>query len=262
MKSHSRNGEFRRVADNLFRYSSSGVYYARFQSNGKDICRSLRTTDRELAKRRLAEELESASKLDVKVGKMTLEELLRLYVEKLNQYAPKTIALRQSILKIFKQTWAHGLSISVHFISTGQLELWLAGRRANFKNASYDEYARFLRHLFELALKFRVIAKSPASSLTGLRVEMNIRSTTYWEQFQSLVGNIRSQKFNAEAEDSANLVKFMGLAGVGTAECANLLGEHINFETKRITLYRVKTDTGYLVPLFPQLLPFLRKMEA
>jgi transposase len=41
---HPRNGEFSRIADNLFRYSSSGVYYARFQSNGKDICRSLRTT--------------------------------------------------------------------------------------------------------------------------------------------------------------------------------------------------------------------------
>ncbi len=88
----------------------------------RNICRSLRTTDRALAKRRLAEELENASKLDVKVGKMTLEELLRLYVERLGQYAPKTIASRQSILKIFKQTWPHGLNISVHSVSTGQLE--------------------------------------------------------------------------------------------------------------------------------------------
>jgi hypothetical protein len=41
-KSHPRSGEFHRVAENLFRYSSSGVYYARFQSNGKDISRSCR----------------------------------------------------------------------------------------------------------------------------------------------------------------------------------------------------------------------------
>ena len=115
-KSHPRNGEFHRVSDNLFRYSSSGVYYARFQSNGKDISRSLRTTDRTLAKRRLAEELENASKLDVKVGKMTLEELLRLYEERLAQYAPKTIATRQSIFKIFKQSWPHGLNIPVHSV--------------------------------------------------------------------------------------------------------------------------------------------------
>ncbi|MGA2543059.1 MAG: hypothetical protein ABSG78_16020 [Verrucomicrobiota bacterium] len=142
---HTRRGEFRRVADNLFRYSSSGVYYARFQSNGKDIFRSLRTTDRALARRRLADELQNASKLDVKVGKMTLEELLRLYEERLGQYAPRTIATRRSIFKIFKKTWPYGLDLPVHSVSAGQLELWLASRRANFKNATSNEYARFLR---------------------------------------------------------------------------------------------------------------------
>jgi hypothetical protein len=213
-KSHPRSGEFRRVAENLFRYSSSSVYYARFQSNGKDISRSLRTTDRTLAKRRLADELENASKLDVKVGKMTLEELLRLYEERLGQYAPKTIATRLSIRKIFKETWPHGLNVPVHSVNTGQLELWLASRRANFKKATYNEYARFLRHLFELALKFRVIATSPAAGLKGLRVETPIRTTPTWEQFQALVADIRAQRLSADAGDSADLVEFMGLAGV------------------------------------------------
>jgi integrase len=60
-----------------------------------------------------------------------------------------------------------------------------------------------------------------------------------------LVEDIRSQRFSAEAEDTANL-----------------LGEHINFPAKRITLYRMKTDTGYSIPIFPQLLPFLRKLET
>ncbi|MGD0261488.1 MAG: tyrosine-type recombinase/integrase [Verrucomicrobiota bacterium] len=261
-KSHPRSGEFRRVAENLFRYSSSSVYYARFQSNGKDISRSLRTTDRTLAKRRLADELENASKLDVKVGKMTLEELLRLYEERLGQYAPKTIATRLSIRKIFKETWPHGLNVPVHSVNTGQLELWLASRRANFKKATYNEYARFLRHLFELALKFRVIATSPAAGLKGLRVETPIRTTPTWEQFQALVADIRAQRLSADAGDSADLVEFMGLAGVGTAECTNLMGEHIDFAAKRITLYRLKTDTGYTIPIFPQLLPFLQRLQA
>jgi hypothetical protein len=30
----------------------------------------------------------------------------------------------------------------------------------------------------------------------------------------------------------------------------------------RITLYRQKTDTGYSVPIFPQLLPFLKRLDA
>jgi hypothetical protein len=36
---------FRKVAECLYRYSSNGVYYARFKTDGKEIRRSLETTD-------------------------------------------------------------------------------------------------------------------------------------------------------------------------------------------------------------------------
>src|SRR6266481_1321122 len=78
-------------------------------------------------------------------------------------------------------------------------------------------------------------------------------ATPTWKQFLAIVRDIRSQKFSADAQDSADLVEFMGKAGAGTAECAGLCGEHIDFQNKRITLYRHKTATGYTIPLFPQL---------
>jgi integrase len=258
---HSRSGEFCRVAENLYRYSSSGVYYARFRANGKEVQKSLRTIDRSLAKRRLGEEIENVSKVDAKIGKMTLEELLRLFEERLAQFAPKTVSTRLSLLKCFKETWPHGLNVTVQSVNTGQLDLWLATKRKEIKNATYNEYARFLRQVFDLAVKLRVIAVSPASSLRGLKVETPIRSTPNWDQFQALVKNIRDQTLNAGSEDSADLVEFMGLAGVGTAECANLRGEHIDFAAKRITLYRMKTDTGYAIPIFPQVQLLLQKLQ-
>lgn len=95
---------------------------------------------------------------------MSLSGLLDLYREKITQYAPKTIATRKSILKIFKETWKHGLELPVKDINAGQLELWLASRRADIKNATYNEYARFARHLFDLAVKLRILAVSPAAS--------------------------------------------------------------------------------------------------
>jgi integrase len=52
------------------------------------------------------------------------------------------------------------------------------------------------------------------------------------------------------------------LAGVGTAEASNLEGHCIYFETNRITLYRKKTETGYEIPIFPQLRPFLERLKA
>jgi len=54
----------------------------------------------------------------------------------------------------------------------------------------------------------------------------------------------------------------MGLAGVGTAEAGNLEGHQINFDTNQITLYRQKTETGYTIPIFPQLRPFLDRLKA
>jgi len=259
---HTRGGEFRKVGENLYRYSSSGVYYARFRSQGKEISRSLKTTDREMAKRLLQEIITKSAATDPKSSKTPLSEMLRLYDERISQFAPKTAATRRSILKIFKATWKHGLEIPVRDINTGLLELWLAGRRPDIKNATYNEYARFVRHVFELAVKLRVVAASPAAGIRGLRVETPIRNTPTWEQFHAIVDNIRSQKFNAEADDSADLVEFMGLAGVGTAECANLRGGLIDFGANRITLYRKKTDTGYAIPIFPQLLPFLQRLKV
>ena len=38
-------GSFQKVGECLYRYSSNGVYYARIKSSGKEIRRSLETTD-------------------------------------------------------------------------------------------------------------------------------------------------------------------------------------------------------------------------
>jgi hypothetical protein len=73
---HSRTGVFSKVGENLYRYSSSGVYYARYRNKGKEIQHSLNTTDSEFAKRLLKEEMCKINKVDSALGKMTLKELL------------------------------------------------------------------------------------------------------------------------------------------------------------------------------------------
>jgi hypothetical protein len=67
--------EFRKVGECLYRYSSNGVYYARFKTDGKEIRRSLETTDRAEARRKLAAEKEKERQTDRSQGKLTLREL-------------------------------------------------------------------------------------------------------------------------------------------------------------------------------------------
>src|SRR5438094_7729241 len=93
-----RAGQFRKVGENLYRYSSNDRYYAVFRVNGKLIWKSLKTSDRELAKRKLKEEQEKQGKVDPEATKLTMSELLDLYEKSLEQFDNKTQATRTCIL--------------------------------------------------------------------------------------------------------------------------------------------------------------------
>lgn len=256
-----RKRRFVHVGENLYRYSSNRVYYAVFKHQRKLIWKSLETSDYELAKRKRDEELERAGKVDIEAARMSLDSLLKLYEENVCQYDAKTRKTRISILGIFRESWSHGFDVLVRKITQLDLELWLAGHRQRLKHSSFNEYVRFVRQLFEIAVKQKAIAASPAVSIKELRRQKPIRLSPSWDQFLAIVQAIRGQRFTDHAEDTADLVEFMGRAGVGTAECGNLCGEHVDFRNSRITLYRQKTETGYTIPIFPQLLLLLEKLR-
>ena len=50
---HTRNGEFRKIAEHLHRYSANKIHYAVFKLTGKRIWESLETPDHEMANRKL-----------------------------------------------------------------------------------------------------------------------------------------------------------------------------------------------------------------
>src|SRR5438093_11783842 len=66
---------FQKVGECLYRYSSNGVYYARFKSGGKEIMRSLRTTDPEIARRTLAQRKAEFGRIARAHGRCTMAEL-------------------------------------------------------------------------------------------------------------------------------------------------------------------------------------------
>lgn len=154
---------------------------------------------------------------------------------------------RRSIAKKFKETWQFGLSMQASDVTQTHLETWLGRHRKKLRKSSYNEYIRFLRHLFANAVKSLAIAESPATGLAELKRENPIRLTPAWELFQAIPQNIRRQTF-ADAEDSAELLEFMGLAGVGTAEAYNPKRENIDFRSGDIHLFRSNTDQGYKFP--------------
>src|SRR5207237_9808281 len=82
---------FQKVGECLYRYSSNGVYYARFESSGKEIRRSLRTTDSTSAQRALTWLTQEQKQVDPAQGKLTLGELCDRYSAIIQHQKPKTI---------------------------------------------------------------------------------------------------------------------------------------------------------------------------
>src|SRR5436305_6260139 len=102
------NGAFQKVAECLYRYSSNGVYYARFENGGKEIRRSLRTTDRASAQRALAWLKQEREQVDPAQGKLTLAELCYRYQVTIQHQKPKTIERKSLIVRRIKSHWPTG----------------------------------------------------------------------------------------------------------------------------------------------------------
>ena len=256
----SKSGTFERVGECLLRYSSNGVYYARFESRGKEIRRSLGTTDRATAKRKLGDLQRDLARVDLTAGKCSLSEMCDRYLATVQHQAEKTVRRKTDIAAALKRDFPGGAGVSIAKVVPSKVLAWLASY--HFGPPSYNLYLDFMRAVFAMAVDDRLIAHSPIENLKGKKLRDPIRTTPSFEEFRAVVADIRAQVFNADAKDSGDFVEFIGLAGLGQAEASSLLWEHIDWKAGEFTARRQKTGRTFVVPLFPQLRPVLERLRA
>jgi integrase len=252
---------FQKVGECLYRYSSNGVYYARFESGGKEIRRSLRTTDRASAQRALAWLKQEREQVDPAQGRLTLAELCDRYAATVRHQAAKTIQRKLLIVHRIKTHWPTGRLTQVAKVRPSHVDLWLS--RYPFGSASRNLFISCIKEIFALALRDRIIATSPAAHLRYAKRQKRIRATPSFEDFKAIVESIRSQRYNGhDAEESADFVEFLGLAGLGKAEAAALRQSDIDWQRETITTFRHKTKSGFAIPIYPQLKPLLLRRRC
>jgi integrase len=257
----SKVGAFQKVGECLYRYSSNGVYYARFKSGGKEIRCSLRTADRKLAERNLAEKKRQQSQIDPGKSRMTLAELCDIYVRTVQRQKPTTVEQKTLIAERIKAHFPTGSNIQVSKIKPTDIKLWLA--RYTFGAAWRNLHLACIKDILAMAVADGLIVYSPAASLKKTKVEKPIRRTPTFEQFQQIVESIRSQEFNGhDADESADFVEFIGLAGLGQAEASALMWDDIDWQREQIITFRHKTKSGFAIPLYPQLRPLLEQRHS
>jgi len=259
----SKIGAFQKVGECLYRYSSNGVYYARVKTDGKEIKRSLQTTDPAIARRELTHFKNEQRQIDRSQGKLTLAELCDRYLKTVQHQKPRTIERKTCIVARIKRDWPRGRFCQVAKIKPSDCDLWLSSisRRANrFGSASRNLHISCIKEVFALAVRDRIIPVSPAVHLRSAKREKPIRLTPTFAQFKAIIADVRAQQFNADAQDSADFLEFLGLAGLGQAEASSLTCSDVDLDAGRIITFRQKTSMGFAIPIFPQVRPLLEKL--
>ena len=116
---------FKRVSENLYKVIETGGYYALVKRGSKQIRRSLKTTDKALAKRRLSELKQKASKL--RTGKehasITFEQYSERWIKaKEASLKSKTIGRMKDCLNGIKPYLGNNL---IRNITYQDCERWL-----------------------------------------------------------------------------------------------------------------------------------------
>src|SRR4029077_7331373 len=171
---------------------------------------------------------------------------------------PKTVERKAFIVGRIKTDWPTGKLSQVGKIKPSDVDVWLSSYR--FGAASRNLHISCVKEVFDLALRDRIIAVSPAAHLRSARREKPIRLTPTFEQFKAIVSDVRAQRFSADATASADFLEFLGLAGLGQAEAASLKRSDIDFPIGRIITFRHKTKTGFSIPIFPQVKSLLERV--
>jgi integrase len=245
----------------LYRYVPSGRYFARVRYQGKLHRRSLETNDIAVAKRKLAEFRRVLERTDAASGNKSFAAVLDEYRATLIG-AKSTVEDKNVIIDKIKSTLFGAETLPLRELKPSQIKTWLATHYGHKSASYYNSALMLIRDALETAVRDRVMVENPARDLKYRKRKMPIRLTPTFEQFQAIVAEIRTQatKFNQVAEQSADLIEFYGLSGLGAAEAASLTRGDVDLQAGQIIAFRHKTSTGFAVPIFPQLRPLMERL--
>ena len=245
----------------LYRYEPTGQFFARLRFRSKLVRRKLDTTDVATAKRKLADFRRDLERTDATKGNTSFGAVLDDYSASLTG-AQSTLEDKRAIIAKLKKTLFGCDTQPLRSLRASQIAAWLAKHHSGKSASHYNSALSVIRSALDSAVRDRVITENVIAHLKFQKRATPIRLTPTFEQFNQIVANIRSQPFSPDKEQSADFVEFLGLAGLGQAEAAAIRRSDVDLESGRIIIYRHKTDTGFAVPIYPQVRALVEKLCA
>ncbi len=253
--------EWVKVGPCLYRYKGA-KYYTLVKVAGKQIRRSLETTDLAVA-RRLLRQFRTDLEISAAVrSKLTLEEMASRYLETVRG-RPSTVTHKRHAIRMLLKDWPKGAPRELAKIRRSHIETWVANYEDK-AGSTVNEYLVAVRAMFDQAVNDRELAVSPVVGIKYRKRGKPIRLTPTYEQFRAIVADLRDpERHNPHGqEETADYVEMAGEAGLGQAEISGLRRCDIDLPGKLMTCFRLKTSTGFSVPIYPNALPIVKRRLA
>jgi len=258
------NPIFNNVAENLYRHNKSGRYYALFKRGGKQIRKSLKTNDKDLAKRKLTDLRANVANLTTDGGtrNITFTDLSERWLEK------QKPTLKESSYRRIKNC-IDGLApffkgITFKNITLSHCEKWASKRGGTISASSYKQERRALVAMFTYAIRLGVVLNNIASALDQRKVESKQVEIPTQEQFEKLIKTMR--KADPRGEPGCNLVELLAYSGMRLNEGVNLLWGDVDFDRGCFKVTGgekgTKNHEERTVPLFPAMRELLERIKG
>jgi len=260
MNRSTERGHFEKVGQCLYRFSTSGSYFALIRRSGKQMRHNLGTKNRTVANRELRVFLARVDSSYRSPDKLMIKDLAARYLDMQKSKDRSTQNTRRGMVKKFMHEFVARRALRVSDVKPSELRQWHSTALEHHAKATRNEYLRVIRQMFQIAVDDGALYKSPCDGWKEEKRGTPIRDTPSMEEFTAIVESIRGQAFSAHAEESATFLEFLGLAGVGNSEAAALSWEDVDWNRGKIRLLRNKTDTGFEIPVFPAVRPVLERL--
>lgn len=216
---------FHRVAENLYRLESSGGYYALLKRADKQFRRSLKTKDRKLADRRLAEMRGQVSNLKITDdANLSFKDIADRWI------ATTAHALKEATITRRKTCIANVApylaSVTIRNVQAHHCERWLIERGAKLAPQTMAHELNAMRNVFDYAVQLGLMLSNPAKDIKRRKVVQQAIVIPTKEQFKNLVATIRESDGRAgsqrQAKDGADLVELLAYSGCRIHEAASI----------------------------------------
>ncbi len=223
---------FRLVGENLYRLETTGGYYALLKTGSKQIRRSLKTGDRKLAERRLAEFRKDVGNLRITPdSSLPYREIANRWLAATRHALKAASIRRREGCIIATAPFFEGLAI--RNVGREHVERWVTERGTSISAQSFAHELGTMKGVFAYAVDAGLILANPAAHIARRRIPKAVINVPSKSEFQLLIATIRESDGRLDSQlkaaPGADLVELLAYSGMRLGEATALLWRYVDF---------------------------------